>query len=275
MVLSVSRNVASTPSVRWSGNARATATIRADLIRSWAMPFAAIITISPSTSSKFSSSPRMPASIMRAISSTVNARRRNTSDAPGTAVVMAFGISEVLPAAVLEPHAFGAREAVNFARLLGRGDRIAKLLDQAAHLGSLLGIALGQLAAPDVEAVLQTDAHIAAHHHCLGGKWNLHAAGPQHGPLVIVAEQFVGGAFHEHEVVDVAADAAQNSKDELQEDRRLEQAAIDAVCEIVEVPGIVALVLEFGPVALAHELRNLLDVAEGIAEDVLIGGEKI
>src|SRR5262245_14669632 len=149
----------------------------------------------------------------------------------------------------LKLHAVGALEAENFARLLGRGDLIAKLLAQAAHLANLLGIALGKLAAPDVEAVFQTDAHIAAHHHCLGGKWNLHAAGPQHGPLVIVAEQFVGGAFHEHEVVDVAADAAEYSKNELQEDRRLEQAAIDAVCEIVEVPGIVALVLEFGPVA--------------------------
>ena len=67
------------------------------------------------------------------------------------------------------------------------------------------------------------------------------------------------------------ADAAENAEDQLQEHRRLEQAAIDAMGEIVEVADVVALVLEFDAVALAEQLGDLLDVLEGVAEDVLVG----
>src|SRR2546422_5577734 len=77
-------------------------------------------------------------------------------------------------------HAVGALQAQNLARLLRGGDLIAELLDQAAHLGDLLGVALGKLAAPDIEAVLETDAHVATHHYGLGGEWNLETAGTQH-----------------------------------------------------------------------------------------------
>src|SRR5947209_115651 len=67
-------------------------------------------------------------------------------------------------------HAVGALEAQYLAGLLGGGDLIAELLHQAAHLANLLGIALGQLPPPDIEAVLQPHAHIASHHHRLGCK---------------------------------------------------------------------------------------------------------
>src|SRR6266571_5007732 len=102
-------------------------------------------------------------------------------------------------------HAVGTLQAQNLARLLRGGDLIAEFLDQAPHLGDLLGVALGELAAADIEAVLEPDADIAAHHHGLGGERNLETAGAQHRPLIVVAEQLVGGALHEHEIVDVGA----------------------------------------------------------------------
>jgi len=45
--------------------------------------------------------------------------------------------------------------------------------------------------------------------------------------------------------------------------------------QIVEVASVVALVLELGAVSLSHQLGNLFDVAEGVAKDVLIGGDEI
>src|SRR5262249_36945827 len=112
-------------------------------------------------------------------------------------------------------HAVGALEAENLARLLRAGDLIAELLHDSPHLGNLLGVALGELAAADIEAVLKADAHIAAHHHRLGGERNLEAAGAQHRPVIVVTEQLVGGALHEQEVVDVGADAAEDTENEL------------------------------------------------------------
>src|SRR6266700_1365190 len=67
----------------------------------------------------------------------------------------------------LKLHAVGALQAQNLTRLLRGGDLIAEFLDQAPHLGDLLGVALGELAAADIEAVLEPDADIAAHHHGL------------------------------------------------------------------------------------------------------------
>src|SRR5205085_8010588 len=124
-------------------------------------------------------------------------------------------------------------------------------------------------------AVLESHAHIAAHHHGLRCERYLKSAGAQHRPAVVVAEQLVRCALHEREVIDVAADAAQNAEYQLQEDRRPEHAAVDAMREIIEVSDVIAFVLEFGPFTLAHELRYLFDIPEGIAENVLIGGEQI
>jgi len=52
-------------------------------------------------------------------------------------------------------------------------------------------------------------------------------AGRQDRPGVIVAEQFVGDAFHVREVLRVGADPAQDAEDRLHEQWRLYQTAID------------------------------------------------
>src|SRR6516165_1690780 len=71
------------------------------------MPLAAIMTISPSISSNFSSSLMMPASIMRLMSSTVNARRGKPSAAVVTAMFMTISRFDqqttTVPSARLEP----------------------------------------------------------------------------------------------------------------------------------------------------------------------------
>ena len=51
------------------------------------------------------------------------------------------------------------------------------------------------------------------------------------------------------EVAHLGADAAENAEDELDEEGRLDQLAVDEMGEIVEVADVVALVLE------AHALR--------------------
>src|SRR5580700_429610 len=73
--------VLSTPSHKWSGIARTRPKFRVDLINSWTCVLACIGTISPSMSSKFSSSEIMPASCMRRTSFTVKERRSKPSAA--------------------------------------------------------------------------------------------------------------------------------------------------------------------------------------------------
>src|SRR5262245_1217367 len=174
-----------------------------------------------------------------------------------------------------ELHPVGALEAEHRPRLGRRRDLIAEVLDDAPDLGYLLGVARSELAGRDVERVLEADTHVAAEHARGGAEVELVAAAGEHRPEIIVAEQAVGGALHEDEVVHVGADAAEDAVDELQEYRWPEQTFVDAMGEIVEMPGVVALVLEFHAMAFAERLGDALDVAERIAEDVLVGVEKV
>src|ERR1043166_1242719 len=83
------------------GSAREIATVSADLMRSCATPLAAIITISPSTSSNLSSSWMTPAAIIRLMASTVKALRGKPSAAVVTATFMA--------ATLLRPQKYSTR----------------------------------------------------------------------------------------------------------------------------------------------------------------------
>src|SRR5580693_3780643 len=148
-------------------------------------------------------------------------------------------------AALLELHAVAALEPEHRPRLAGRGDLEAEILDDAADLGHLLGVALGELARTDIKRVLEPDPHIAADHGGGSAEIHLMAAAGQHRPQIVLAEQLVRGALHEEEIVEIGADAAENAEDELQEHRWLKHAAVDQMREIVEVAGVVTLVLEF------------------------------
>src|SRR6267378_3831964 len=67
------------------------------------------------------------------------------------------------------------------------------------------------------------------------------------------------------DVFGVRADAAQDAEHGLHEERRLHQAAVEEVLQIVKVPDVVAFELEASPV-FAQRGENELDILEGIAE---------
>src|SRR5437763_5796840 len=171
----------------------------------------------------------------------------------------------------LKLHPVGALEAELLPRFVRRGDLIAQILDDAADLGDLLGIAFGELAWADIERVLEPDAHIAAEHRGRGAEIHLVPPTGQDRPQIILAEQPVGGALHKEQIVEIRADAAENAEEELQEHRRLEQAVVDAMGEIVQVSGIVAFMLELDAVALAERPVDLFDVAKRVGKNVGVG----
>ena len=152
---------------------------------------------------------------------------------------------------------------------------MAELFEDAADLGDLLGVGGGELAASDEERILEADAHVAAHHRRLRRERNLRAARRQHRPAIVVAEQAIRGFLHEHEIAHVGADAAEDAEDGLDEERRLDEPAVDEMREIVEMPDVVAFVLEARAVLLAEHLQDALDVAERVAEDEIVGAPQI
>src|ERR1700745_3312200 len=86
---------------------------------------------------------------------------------------MVFMRAAAATVAFLEFDAVGAFEPERLPRLVGGGDLIAELFDDAADFCHLLGVAGGELAGPDVEAVFQADAHVAAHHGGVGAEIHL------------------------------------------------------------------------------------------------------
>src|ERR1700722_16526606 len=84
--------------------------------------------------------------------------------------------------------------------------------------------------------------------------------------IVVVAEQPIGGRTHMHQVLALSADAAQYAEDALYEKRRLHQSAVAEMSEIVKVPNVIALELEFGPVCAEFD-DAAFDLPERIRED--------
>ena len=77
---------------------------------------------------------------------------------------------------------------------------------------------------------------------------HLVGARAEHRPVIIVAEQPVGGALHLHDVLGMRADAAEDAEHRLHEQRRLDHAAVEEVPQRVEMADVVALDLEAGAV---------------------------
>src|ERR1700744_3067735 len=73
-------------------------------------------------------------------------------------------------AARLEFHPVGALQSQGRAGFGRRRDLEAEILDDAADLGDLLGIAFRKLARADIERVLKSDADIAAKHRGIGAE---------------------------------------------------------------------------------------------------------
>ena len=101
------------------------------------------------------------------------------------------------------------------------------------------------------------------------GDRQLVAAGAEHAPPVLVAEQAVGGALHVRDVLGMRADAAEDAEHALDEERRLDDAAIEEVRSRVQVPDVVALDLEARAVRRARG-QDVLDVRERVLEDAVV-----
>src|SRR5260221_4127450 len=96
----------------------------------------------------------------------------------------------------LKTHIPSSFELQHLSCIVRRCDHKAELLEDAARLGDLLGVRFRELPAPEPQAVLQADAHVAAHHRAHRGGEHLVAAGAQHRPAKPVAEQPGPAALH-------------------------------------------------------------------------------
>src|SRR5437763_1591561 len=68
-----------------------------------------------------------------------------------------------------------------------------------------------------------------------------------------------------HDVLGMRADSAEDAEHSLDEERRLDEAALEEMIEVVEVPGVVALELEARP-RIGKRAQDEFDVLERVAE---------
>src|SRR4051812_47018603 len=110
--------------------------------------------------------------------------------------------------AALEPDLVAAFERKDLARVIRRGDFEPEAFENLAHLFHLLRIGFGKLARPGPQRVLHADTDIAAHRGGLRRDAHLVRARPEYRPMIVVAEQAIGGALHHDDVLGMRADAA-------------------------------------------------------------------
>src|SRR6266853_1418860 len=96
----------------------------------------------------------------------------------------------------LEAHCVPAFEMQDLARLVGRRDLEAELVENRADLLHLLRVGRGELALVDPQAVLETHAHVAAELCGLTRNRHLVPSRPEHRPLVRVTKKTIGRPLH-------------------------------------------------------------------------------
>src|SRR5438094_6251361 len=174
----------------------------------------------------------------------------------------------------LEIDIAAAFQLQHLARVVRRSDGEAELLENPPRLRDLGSIRFGELPAAEPQAVLEADAHVAAHHRRHRGDEHLVAAGAPDRPVVSVAEQAVGGALHVQHVLGMRADAAADAEHRLDEQRRLEQPPLEEVRRGVEMADVVALDLE-ARVVVGAGLQDVGDVLEAVLEDALVAAREV
>src|ERR1700683_2016362 len=152
---------------------------------------------------------------------------------------------------------------------------MTELLQKAPDFRHLLRVRNRELAAADEKRVFQSNSYVSAHHRRLRCEGHLETPGGQNGPSVVVSEQPVGGLFHEHEVLGLGADAAQDAEYRLHKEWRLNELFIDEVSQLVEVSDVVAFVFEARAVLFAERLEDTLDIAERITEDEIVAPTQV
>ena len=116
----------------------------------------------------------------------------------------------------------------DLARLVGRRDLQAEPLDDLARLRHLLGVDFGQPARADPQAVLEPDPDIAAHAPppCAAMRIWLRPA-PSTDQRYCSPNSRSAVRFMCSDVLGMRADAAQDAEHGLDEERRLDQAAVE------------------------------------------------
>src|ERR1700730_12318504 len=104
---------------------------------------------------------------------------------------------------------------------------MTELLQNAPDFRHLLRVRNRKLAAPNEKRIFQPNSYVAAHRRRLRCEGHLETAGGQGRPSVFVSEQPVGGLLHEHEVLRLCADAAQDAEYRLHKEWRLNELFID------------------------------------------------
>src|SRR3569623_1422651 len=139
----------------------------------------------------------------------------------------------------LKAHLVAALQPQHRAGLVRGRDLDVERFEDRAHFRHLLRVARRQFALADIEAVLQPAANAAAQQRALRQELHLRPPDRESGERVIVAEQPVGRLLERHEVFQLGADSAQDPENALDQERRLLQARIDEMLQIVEVADII------------------------------------
>ena len=157
----------------------------------------------------------------------------------------------------------------------GRGDLQRQFLQNVANFRNLRGIALRQFAAFQIQAVFQPDANAAAHQGAHCDHAGLVLARTQNGQIIVIAKQPVRRLLHVHQVFRIRTNAAQNAKDALDQERRLDDAFAHEIVERIEMPDVIAFELETRSEVASQFCGNLLDLLEGVAGDDIVGLRQI
>ena len=145
----------------------------------------------------------------------------------------------------LEIHLVAALELEHLARVLGRCDLEAQApRSSAATSFTCSAFDLASRPGPAQRLSSRPTRTLPPMRDRLRGDGQLVAAGTEHAPLVLVAEQAVGGALHVRHVLRVRADAAEDAEHRLDEERRLDDAAVGEMAQRIEMADVVALDLE-------------------------------
>jgi hypothetical protein len=166
-------------------------------------------------------------------------------------------------------------ERKNVSGFLWGRDRVTELLQNAPDFRHLLRARNCKLSTADEKRVFQPHSYVSAHRRRVRCERHLETAGGQDGPSVVVSEQPVGGLLHEHEVLGLGADAAEDAEYRLHEEWRPNELFVDEVSQIVEVSDIVAFVLEARTVLLAERFEDAFNIAKRVAEDEIVAPAQV
>ena len=139
----------------------------------------------------------------------------------------------------------------------------------ADDLRHLLGVARGELALGQVEAVLEPHPNAAAEDRADRDQIGLVASRAEHRPVIVVAEQPVRGCLHVHQVLRIRSDAAEDAEDHLHEQRRPNDPPVQEVRERCRGGRRRSTRIRSASPAAPSVCTTRLDVLEGVAEDVV------